>query len=115
VMDEDHLSSAPLENPQPEQKKHKHSELIKAWADGAEIQTKISDNEWIDINHTPIWDTYTEYRIKPKEIEVSKCIICDTSFSNQGYYAWNTANGKPNLKLTFHPDTKKLIKAEVIE
>ena len=47
-------------------KPHKHAELIKAWADGAEI-------EWYDEYHSqyfnctnPNWRDNTEYRIKPK-------------------------------------------------
>ena len=47
-------------------KQHKHAELIKAWADGAQI-------EWYDecqsqyFNCTnPNWGDNTEYRIKPK-------------------------------------------------
>ena len=47
-------------------KPHKHAELIKAWAEGAEI-------EWYDEYHSqyfnctnPNWRDNTEYRIKPK-------------------------------------------------
>lgn len=47
-------------------KPHKHAELIKAWADGAEI-------EWYDEYHSqyfnctnPSWCDNTKYRIKPK-------------------------------------------------
>lgn len=46
----------------------KHAALIKAWADGANIEWKNSQGEWIDVGHkgySPVWtDTY-EYRIKP--------------------------------------------------
>src|SRR5690606_5521425 len=45
---------------------HKHAELIKAWADGAEIQIKLSDGIWKDIEY-PNWGTYVEYRVKPEE------------------------------------------------
>jgi hypothetical protein len=45
--------------------KQKHAALIKAWADGAKIQTKNDAGEWIDINF-PDW-LDGEYRIKPKE------------------------------------------------
>jgi hypothetical protein len=44
---------------------HKHCELIKAWADGAEIEI-LSDDEWCFIKH-PSWYKNTEYRIKPAE------------------------------------------------
>lgn len=56
-------------------KPHKHAELIKAWADGAEIQFRfisIDSDEWTDWKDTPkdfvIWKTDSdfEYRIKPE-------------------------------------------------
>jgi len=48
--------------------KHKHAEFIKAWADGAEIQTyHKSTSEWADTD-TPYWELDREYRIKPKQI-----------------------------------------------
>lgn len=45
--------------------KHKHAELIKAWADGAEIEMKVSEWHWVYI-HKPHWDDDVEYRIKPE-------------------------------------------------
>lgn len=47
-------------------KPHKHAELIKAWADGAEIQYRLSpEEEWKDIR-SPLWWDCNEYRIKQK-------------------------------------------------
>ena len=46
-------------------KPHKHSELIKAWADGAEIQIKNSFGDWVATD--PLWSEHYEYRIKPAE------------------------------------------------
>ena len=47
--------------------KHKHAELIHAWADGAEIQAKAPNiNKWINVFH-PSWDDCLQYRIKPEE------------------------------------------------
>lgn len=47
---------------------HKHAELIKAWADGAEIQYFSKElNNWCNcITSSPEWDVNTEYRIKPE-------------------------------------------------
>lgn len=48
-------------------KPHKWSELIKAWADGAEIQGRLKGKTWEDLPE-PYWngsDAY-EYRIKPE-------------------------------------------------
>lgn len=49
--------------------KHKHCELIKAWADGAEIQYREdSARMWTDIIN-PLWDVMFEYRIKPRTVK----------------------------------------------
>lgn len=47
-----------------EAKRHPHADTIIAWANGAEIQIKNTDGNWVDT--TPIfWNKDTEYRIKP--------------------------------------------------
>jgi len=49
---------------------HKHAELIKLWADGAEIQRYSPVNGWTDIITYPDWDSFCEkFRIKPKTIK----------------------------------------------
>lgn len=51
---------------------HKHAELIKAWADGEQIQyfdTNI--NKWI-IASEPKWFEHKQYRIKPEETDLEK-------------------------------------------
>lgn len=60
---------------------HKHAELIKQWADGAEIQElNPSDNEWYDTY--PSWNEDTQYRIKPEELKWYNNI------PNQGKLCW---------------------------
>lgn len=44
-------------------KPHKHAELIKAWANGAQIQLKRYE-AWVDLEE-PLWTEDNEYRIKP--------------------------------------------------
>jgi hypothetical protein len=48
---------------------HKHSELIKKWADDDSIviQSKMPDGAWVDSSY-PCWNKTTEYRIKPETI-----------------------------------------------
>lgn len=53
---------------------HKYAELIKAWADGAEIEVRNVDfgsanvgPEWTR-TPTPNWYTYLQYRIKPEPV-----------------------------------------------
>lgn len=46
---------------------HKHADLIKQWADGAEIEFKSSDGHWFpSTNNQPGWSPHREYRIKPQ-------------------------------------------------
>lgn len=48
--------------------KHKHAEVIHAWAEGIPCQYRrcLTDN-WSDLPLNPCWDILGEYRIKPKE------------------------------------------------
>lgn len=47
---------------------HKHAAIIKAWADGAEVQVKYPiEDVWRDVfGDSPRWDEKYEYRVKPK-------------------------------------------------
>jgi len=44
---------------------HKHAAIIKAWADGEEIEFLTSKGVWCFVGSCPAW-CYDEYRIKPK-------------------------------------------------
>jgi hypothetical protein len=47
--------------------RHKHADLIHAWAEGKEIQYYSKNaNEWIDLDQ-PSWHLCDEYRIKPEK------------------------------------------------
>lgn len=48
---------------------HKHASMIKAWADGAEMQYKTYTGEWDSTCH-PSWDSEIEYRVKPEPVKV---------------------------------------------
>ncbi len=48
-------------------KPHKHAEAIKAWADGAEIEYRLSPEEEWKYMESPLWWDCNEYRIKPKQ------------------------------------------------
>lgn len=49
--------------------KHIHCDVIKAWADGADIQVLGADfsNKWVDVAQ-PVWDARFKYRVKPKPV-----------------------------------------------
>jgi len=44
--------------------KQVHCDVIKAWADGAEIEYRNSSGLWVPKTH-PVWDSIAEYRVKP--------------------------------------------------
>lgn len=49
---------------------HKHAEVIKAWADGAQIQFRYPPRypNWADVDGNPEWYSDMEYRVKPKKV-----------------------------------------------
>lgn len=111
-----------------ERKPHKHAELIKAWADGAEIQFRYRNNNlpiWSDIAN-PTWKDECEYRVKAKEPIVRYACasyIDYDAYSTEGSLHnleetkthWTkNSNCTDNIKATFCPDTGKLLSVEMI-
>ena len=78
-------------------KPHKHAELIKAWADGAEIEYRIySVDSWTDwkdcVEPTWITDWDFEYRIKPEPKPDVEDWHPDVRFED-GVYRFDLPNG----------------------
>lgn len=96
---------------------HKHSDIIKAWADGAEIEYRTHDSyNWLGICLGWSWDNtlVVEYRIKPEP----KPDVVEKYFAS-GYTKYGCVRvaehwERENLKLTFDGETGKLKAAEVI-
>ena len=105
-------------------KPHIHADVIKAWADGAEIQaracTSLALNKWggwCDVE-IPEWLPHQEYRVKPQpKPDVVKYLGCAYKGEKSGnlvdtYYIikhW------PNqLKLIFDGEIGKLKSAEIL-
>lgn len=56
-------------------KPHKHAEVIKAWADGHEIQfLNFVTNEWSDVTN-PTWRSDREYRVKQQKKKISVAVV----------------------------------------
>ena len=101
--------------------KHTHAEIIKAWADGAEIQARTicrhigNSNEWFDTTD-PVWSNKNlDFRIKP---EPKPDCITFLTFTEHG---WSEApiscyvrSSKRALKLTHDGETGELKLAEVL-
>lgn len=98
-------------------KPHKHAELIKAWADGAEIEVyQKAFAEW-EYQERPTWHTNFEYRIKsePKP-DVVRCWTVKNFQQQIGQINISCFEGKKgNLLLTFDGETGELKSAEVLK
>lgn len=94
-------------------KPHKHAELIKAWADGAEIET-WDCGHWY-LNKNPDWsDSRYEHRIKPEpKPDVIKETHIVYEFECNDWTLHPTK--KPNIRFYFDGETGKLKSAEVIK
>mgnify|MGYP000140226474 CR=1 FL=1 len=95
---------------------HVHAELIKAWADGFEIQTFYPKcKEWVDCPE-PFWSEKCQYRIKPEIIpDVVKKY--NVSLNEKGWTLIDTNDQiycPANLILFFDGVSGHLINAEVI-
>ena len=105
-------------------KPHKHAELIKAWADGAEIEYRNNEGVW-HTAHGPTWGISGIYRIKPEVkpdvIVVGIVEIPDDMKPEHLHLAsyktkfrvsehWE----RDNIKLTFDGESGTLLKAEVL-
>ena len=91
--------------------RHKHADLIHAWAEGSQIQGRIIDDaKWVDLDATRLtWSENIEYRIKPEK----KPDLISTIFIDSSGFPW--IDRKPgNLRITVDGETGKLIKAEVL-
>jgi len=48
---------------------HKHAEVIKAWADGKQIEFLAPNSgNWVTVGWNPSWDEGCAYRVKPETI-----------------------------------------------
>jgi hypothetical protein len=94
-------------------KRHKHYDLILAWANGAEIQNEYNNGIWLDEDF-PYWYPDNNYRIKPtpKPDVVRYGYISSPNMKiiNLTFCVYEL----DNIKFTFDGETGKLKSAEVI-
>tara|TARA_R110000868_G_C10439191_1_gene725156 strand:+ start:187 stop:477 length:291 start_codon:yes stop_codon:yes gene_type:complete len=95
--------------------RHKHADVIIAWANGAQIQTyvnKMGGWMWVDICEPMWWVEDSRYRVKPEpKPDVEFRYTVNSRFLLQGCDSWE----KPNLKLAFDGETGELKSAEVLK
>ena len=98
---------------------HKHAELIKAWADGAEIQwydNSTREHRWKDLGAVFDWSAPVQFRIKPepKPDHVYYGVFdMDGSMHLESCFTKINDDGD-QIKLTFDGETGKLKAAEVL-
>ena len=101
--------------------KHKHAELIKAWADGHTIERLWTDinhptRAWWMIDYQPDWDEYLEYRIKPEpKPDVIRAYKVKNNNAQFGKNDIQCHEFGANLKLIFDGETGELKSAEVLK
>lgn len=88
--------------------RHKHADLIHAWAEGAEIQIKCT-KEWINAN--PTWHPNEEYRIKPRTVKKVGWVAMYTQADGFSYIQRNICDSEDDVK-QICPNAKAIIKIE---
>lgn len=89
---------------------HVHAELIKAWADGAEIEFYSKDiNEWHEaFDNDPSWTPTTQYRIKP-EVKPDVTKVVTVVIDNKNSYI------AKKVELVFNPEMTEVKSAKIID
>ena len=83
--------------------RHKHYDLIVAWAEGKKIEKRLSKKDWIDC-HYPVWFDNDEYRIKPEP--KPKEYYDEDTFDSGYLYVYNSQNKRESwMSPTFVRDT----------
>lgn len=91
--------------------RHKHADLIHAWAEGAEIECSLTGRNWAT-THRPDWNESIFYRIKP---EKKPDVVVEGAIRFEGTSILALDYGaEPNLRATFSGENK-LLKVEVIK
>lgn len=95
--------------------RHKHADLIIAWANGAEIEKfNVVSQRWESpYGLNPAWNDEVQYRIKP-EPKPDVFEYCHCGHDSLGL-TFTQRMHPHNLQLTFDGETGKLKSAEVLK
>ena len=97
--------------------KHKHAEVIKAFADGIECETWYG-SKWIKTTNLMDFDHFEKVRIKPEPKPDNVAYSIVYQYEDGSAYVTHAMKNKTesyNLKLTFDGETGKLKSAEMIK
>lgn len=91
--------------------RHKHADMIHAWAEGAEIQVRRdSGGVWAD-ERNPSFLDFNEYRIKPRTVKREGWVAMYTQADGFSYVQRNICDSEDDVK-QICPNAKAIIKIE---
>lgn len=77
-------------------KRHKHADLIIAWANGAQIQFKSGSGNWVDCMSLVIgWYEEVEYRIKREKLQYRVALL------KRDDKVWTSVTSEPLVAKSF--------------
>lgn len=101
-------------------KPHPHAVLIKAWADGAQIQQYRENlDEWRDCSPYPVWDERLTYRIKPElQPDIVKAFMLESHpLGGLRFYdatGFSREKDEQRIQVIFDGETGEIKSAEVL-
>jgi len=91
---------------------HKHAEVIKAWADGEDIQYSLDGKVWTDLPNPMFANPDAQYRAKPKNIVVKRYV--NYQVGSGMTRTLNYDDSECNIEYVFDPEGI-LLSAKVIK
>lgn len=90
---------------------HVHADLIKQWADGAEIEVYWDSDKMWSRTETPLWVETVKYRVKPQnEIRYGLWIPNEAKL----YCNNKTKDPTDTVKITLNENKTKIIAIELL-
>jgi hypothetical protein len=100
--------------------KHKHYDMIVAWAEGKQIQFNALDNNWEPVGSCPIWVEDYQYRIKPephpdfvKVFYLESNSVIGLRFSQA--FVESDTRGASRIRCVFDGETTRLKAVELLQ
>jgi len=73
--------------------RHKHADMIIAWANGAEIEVNDAGDDWYTARY-PTWVNHLNYRIKPEPVKTTRYLEVTDSYAYSGAIKLSNSNVK---------------------
>lgn len=80
-----------------ERKPHKHAEVIRKWADGAQIQYSHNGVDWKDVlDNLPGFYSHTQYRLKPSKVRYRVAVFMSVYAGSSPYVVSTQSEDEAN-------------------